>query len=88
MGGAGKAIQKTYDVLVKGETPQAPAPLAPPPPPPSPVGDSANAKQTNEAMEAAAAAERKARGRSSTLLTGAQGLTSDAPTSRRMLLGS
>lgn len=82
MGGVGQALQKTYDVLVKGETPQAPA-LAPPPPPPTPATSS-------DAQDAAAKKERdrSSRGRASTMLTGASGLSSTATTSGRTLLGS
>ncbi|TXG77590.1 hypothetical protein E6Q11_02355 [Candidatus Dojkabacteria bacterium] len=65
---------------------QAPAP---PPPPPSPVGaDPAEAAKTQKAMEDAASAERKARGRAATLLTGGEGVEDPATISKRMLLGS
>lgn len=84
MSGVGQALQKTWDVLVKGERPEAPA-LPPPPPPPSPTGqDPATAKS----MDEAAANERRAKGRASTYLTGAAGLTTQATTAGRTLLGS
>ncbi len=82
MGGVGQALQRTYDVLVKGETPQAPAV----PPPPAPL-DTKN-PETAAALDAAAANERKAKGRASTYLTGAGGLTTQATTAGRTLLGS
>lgn len=56
----------------------------PPPPPPSP-----NDPATNQALDQASAAERKAKGRASTVLTGGTGLE-DSPVmiARRTLLGS
>ena len=57
-----------------------------PPPTPSPTGSDAD--KTNTAMNQAAAAETNAQGRAATMLTGGQGDTSDAPTSKRVLLGS
>jgi hypothetical protein len=83
MSGVGHALQKTYDVLVKGETPQAPV-VAPPPPPPDPTKDPA----VNKAQDDAALNERKAKGRASTMLTGASGLTTASTTAGRTLLGS
>ncbi len=59
-------------------------PKAPPPPPPPPEKDDSE-------VQAAAAAERerqrKARGRASTILTGGEGLTTNASTARKQLLG-
>ena len=46
------------------------------------------AKKAQEAADAAALSERKARGRASTILTGGKGLLGPATTSRRTLLGS
>lgn len=80
MSGIGNSLQKLYDYSVKGETPQAPV-LAPPPPPATPENSSA-------AMDAAALNERKAKGRASTYLTGAGGVTTQATTASRTLLGS
>lgn len=61
---------------------------APPPPPPSPISEDPTIKQkTQQAMDDAAAAEKKARGRASTLLTGPAGITDKGPSSRRFLLG-
>lgn len=82
MGGVARAFQGTYDTLIKGQVPQAPEL---PPPPAAPTGDDPAAQK---AQEEAAAAERRQRGRASTLLTGAAGITTEAPTSKRMLLGS
>lgn len=83
MGGAGAALQKAYDFTVKGETPTPPPPVAPPPPPPTPQN-----AEVADAQKQAAANERKARGRASTLLTGAGGVTTAATTAGRTLLGS
>lgn len=83
MGGVGAALQKTYDVIVKGETPQAPQMPAPPPS----MDDPAEKAKNDKAVETAANAERKTRGRATTVLTGASGLKDEATTSRRTLLG-
>lgn len=48
----------------------------------------ANDAEVQKKMQAAAAAERKAQGRASTLLTGGTGDQSQATVSRRTLLGS
>jgi len=83
-----KTFQQSYNSLIKGEKPQAPG-LAAPPALPSPgSSDPDAAKKAQDAQETAAAAERRSRGRASTLLTGASGLSGEAPVSRRMLLGS
>ena len=68
------------------ESPGAPEGLAAPPSPTS--EDPAAAKKAQEAADAAALSERKARGRASTILTGGKGLLGPATTSRRTLLGS
>lgn len=61
----------------------------PPPPPPSPTSnDKEEARRVQEEMNKAAAAERNAKGRSATLLTGGQGVTEEAPTTKKVLLGS
>ena len=62
-----------------------PPPPAPPPPPPVPQpGDPA----VEEARKRALAAARNAKGRAATILTGGQGLTGDAPVSKKTLLGA
>lgn len=53
------------------------------PPPPS-----RDNKDVAAEMEKAAAIERRAKGRSATLLTGGDGVTEQASISKRMLLGS
>lgn len=58
-----------------------------PPPPPSPTSDPAEKKKTDASAESAADAERRSRGRASTMLTGSSGDTSKATVSRRTLLG-
>ena len=55
------------------------------PPPPAPTTDDA---QTRKKLEDAAAAERNARGRRSTILSGTQGDQSNGNVSKRTLLGS
>lgn len=51
--------------------------------------DPAVAKKTQDALDQAMSAERKARGRASTLVTGGQGITgASGSISRRTLLGS
>jgi hypothetical protein len=62
--------------------PSQPAPQAPPPPP-----------STNDAADAAAEAQKRGKinrgaGYSSTILTSAAGDTSEAPTYKKVLLGS
>ncbi|WP_119462931.1 hypothetical protein [Rhodospirillaceae bacterium SYSU D60014] len=52
--------------------------------PPSPTDDNGTAEE----MARAAEAERKARGRASTILTGSRGLLGSPTTSSRTLLGS
>lgn len=65
-----------------------PAPAAVPPPPSPTSADPATAAKTQQQMDDAAAAERKARGRASTILTGGEGTSLDAPkVSKRSLLG-
>lgn len=60
-----------------------------PPPPPSPTSADPNvARETQARMQAAADAERKAKGRASTLLTGGEGVKEDAQVSKRVLLGA
>lgn len=68
--------------------PESPKIIAPPPPPSPTSADPAVAAATQKAMADAAARERAAKGRASTILTGAQGDTSQAPTARNILLGS
>jgi hypothetical protein len=83
MGGVGAALQKTWDVVVKGEHPEAPTMPAPPPS----MSDTAEKAKNDASAETAANAERKNRGRASTVLTGASGVSEKATTSRRTLLG-
>lgn len=61
--------------------PSMPAPVAPPPPP-TPMEDPAVAKRLADAQEA----ERKARGRASTILTSGLDDSSTQPSARRTLL--
>ena len=76
-GGGGSIIGKT---LLKQATA---AQAALPPPPPNP-----NDAVTAASLEEVQANQRKNRGRGSTQLTGAGGLTGSATTSARTLLGS
>jgi hypothetical protein len=64
--------------------------LSPEPPqlPPIPAPPSAQDPAVAANMEKAADAERRNRGRASTILTGGQGLTSESTTAKRRLLGS
>jgi len=62
-----------------------PSPSAPPPPPPPPTRDDAADRVAKE--EAAKATLRKNQGRSSTLLTGGQGVAEEAPVQKKQLLG-
>lgn len=70
--------------------PEIPQPAAPPPPPTPPaqgqVG-SVEQQRTQAQMDNASEAERKAKGRASNILTSSSGDTSQAPTSKRILLG-
>ena len=59
----------------------SPKPAALPPPPPAPTVDNKQAE-----LDAAADAERKARGRAATMLTGGQGDLSAGSGASRMLL--
>lgn len=69
--------------------PQAPPTPPAPPPPPSPVSpDPQVAKDTQAKLDMAADAERRSKGRASTLLTAPEGLDSVATTSKRSLLGA
>jgi hypothetical protein len=66
--------------MFKQDTPSKPqAPTAPPPPPT--VADAADSAQQRGKI-------RKGEGYSSTILTGGQGDTSEAPTFKKTLLGS
>lgn len=63
----------------------APSPPSPPPPPPPPPTREDPAVE--EARRRILAATRRAKGRASTILTGGQGDTADAPVERKTLLG-
>jgi hypothetical protein len=63
-------------------SPPKPVPLPPPPPPPS-----RDDPAVTEAARRARLAAAQARGRAATILTGARGLTGDAPVVRKTLLG-
>lgn len=66
-------------------SPSIPAPAPPPPPPakvPTPVDEGVSKAREEEKRKALLA-----QGRQSTLLTGSQGLTSEAQTQRKTLLG-
>ena len=64
--------------------PNTPEPPPPPPPPPAPpIQPSA----TKGAGSKAAAGARKRRGQASTIITGAEGLMTEAPTIKPSLLG-
>ena len=70
------------------------APPAPPPPPPPEPPPEPTAPATTQSAEAQAARDRDrqrrraARGPSSTILTGASGVTTAAPTAGKTLLGT
>lgn len=67
--------------------PRAPAPAPPPPvytPPPMPTVDDSEVKEAEEKRKRAATL---AKGRASTILTGGLGLTDQATTSQKTLLG-
>jgi hypothetical protein len=59
-------------------------PAAPPPPAPAPTENDA---EVEEAIRKERLNQRKRKGAASTILTGQQGLGSDAPTTRTTLLG-
>ncbi len=61
-----------------------------PPAPPSPVSEDPAVKaKTEKAMEEAASAERKVRGRASTIMTGGLDMDDDeAPTAKKYLMGT
>lgn len=83
---AGEQIAQGIGNAASPESPGAPQGIAAPPSPTS--EDPAAAKKAQEAADAAALSERKARGRASTILTGGKGVLGSATTSRRTLLGS
>ena len=66
-----------------------PKPPAPPPPPPAPTPTAPEVSQaTATAMDGYDARKTKARGRSTTILTGPRGVEEETPTlGRRSLLG-
>jgi hypothetical protein len=63
-------------------------PSLPPPPPPIPVPPpELSAEEQKRIRDEMAARERKRRGRSSTIITGSSGLTEEANTEKKSLLG-
>ncbi len=70
--------------------PKIEAPPAPPPPPSvdPEIAGRQKAEETARELEKAAKAERKTRGRASTVLTGGSGLTDEPNLAQRTLLGA
>ncbi len=66
--------------------PPQPKPVAPPPAP-KPVAPAGPTKAELEQSEAAAAQQRKRKGRYATIMTGAEGVTGDPLTEKKTLLG-
>ena len=56
-------------------------------PPPAPVAPAGPTKAELEQSEAAAAQQRKRKGRYSTIMTGAEGVTGEPATEKKTLLG-
>lgn len=78
----GRVVQSVFK-------PQIQAP-APPPPPPSPTSSNPQTAQATQAAQQKAADEelKKGKSRAATIFTSAQGDTSEASVSRRVLLGA